>query len=457
MKKIYLDYAAATPIDPAALKAMLPWFGIIKKPVCFVRGQVRAAGGFGNPGSLHFFGQEAMAAVDEARGKIALILGADFREILFTGSATEANNLALRGVVKRHSVQNLGPKNSKNPRLTFCSSAQLSQSKSRRGALNPRIIVSSIEHESVLETARDLEKQTVEVIYLPADKRGLIDLNKLKSALNERTILVSIMHVNNETGVIQPIEKISNIIKEFRIQNSISYPLFHTDAVQSFSYLDCDVNKLGVDLMTLSAHKIYGPKGIGALYIKNLEFRMPRPLSLCESGASGQCSGKENHQNKNSLYPIITGGGQEFGFRSGTENTPLIVGFARAVELISNSRELENKRIADLKKYFWQGLKNVYSGSRLNGDWTQNFSPYILNVFFPDYSSQDFLTKMDLAGVAVSSGAACSARSYKPSHVLSALGFSEKRIKNSVRFSFGRFTDKAELKEVLKKIKQIKI
>ncbi|MBI5306086.1 aminotransferase class V-fold PLP-dependent enzyme [Candidatus Wolfebacteria bacterium] len=260
--KIYFDYAATTPMDPLVKKAMEPYF--------FEK--------FGNPSSIHSFGQEAMAIVDESREKIANIIGASpvggFQEIIFTGSATEANNLALRGIIKKFRIKNL---ELRDPLY------------SKSYILNPRIIVSAIEHESILETCRDLEKDGIEIIYLPVNKQGIVDLNKLKESLNERTILVSVMYANNEIGTIQPISAIAEIVKEFRIKNlefrnkknpqsSILnpqfYPLFHTDAVQAFQFLDCDINKLWVDLMTLSGHKIYGPKGIGLLYAKNLEFRI---------------------------------------------------------------------------------------------------------------------------------------------------------------------------------------
>lgn len=396
MKKIYFDYAATTPVDKEVLKAMAPYFS--EK--------------FGNPGSLHSFGQEAMKAIDESREKIAKTIGAEFRQIIFTSSATEANNLALCGVVKKFRIQNLEFKKS----------------------LNPRIIVSSIEHESILETCRDLEKEGIEVIYLPIDKQGLVDLEKLKNSLNERTILVSIMYANNEIGTIQPIAEIAKIIKNFK--GDKTYPLFHADAVQAFQFLDCDVSKLGVDLMTLSGHKIYGPKGIGLLYsrIKNAELRM---------------------QN---LSPIITGGGQEFGLRSGTENVPTIVGFAKAVELAVKNRKKETKRIGELADYFWQELKKIYSSAQINGNlWTSDVHrlPNILSIYFPNQRADNLLIKLDLTGIAVSSGAACSARAMKPSYVLKAIGLAEQKNKSSLRFSFGKFTTKKEIDEVIKIMKSV--
>jgi len=440
MKHIYLDYAATTPMDPEVEKAMRPYFS--KK--------------FGNAGSLHFFGQEAMSAVDDAREKIASSIGAQFREVIFTGSATEANNLALRGVLNSNKRQETRDKH--------------------------RIIVSVIEHESVLETARDLERDGIEVIVIPVSREGVVDLEKLKAALNERTILVSVMYVNNEIGSIQPIFEISEMIKERKLfsKKSVSeaerarfsvkpkergrepsgrtsgwasetpsfreesfrdiYPLFHIDAAQAFQYFDCDVNKLGVDLMTLSAHKIYGPKGIGALYVNN-ELRI------------------KNHENKNPaihnssfiIHPLVTGGGQEFGLRSGTENVPSIVGFAKAIELAAKERELNVKKIMNLRNYFWKELKKIAPRAELNG----GGSPHILNVYFPNIKSQDFLTRLDLEGIAASSGAACSARSLEPSYVITALGYSRERAEKSIRFSFGKFLSQKDIDFALMILKRI--
>ncbi len=469
MERIYLDYAATTPMDEEVKKAMAPYF----------------SDKFGNPSSLHSFGQEAMAAVDESREKIAQSINADFREIIFTGSATEANNLALRGVVKSVKRQMLNVK---------C----------------PRIIVSAIEHDSILETCRDLERENVEIIYLPVNKQGVVDLKKLKESLNERTVLVSIMYANNEIGTIQPITKIAKIIRNFRdelriknyelskknnIHNSSfmlhnSYPFLHTDAVQAFQFLNCDVNPstgelgvdpthnqvmCGVDLMTLSAHKIYGPKGIGVLYI-NSKLQNPNYKQIQNSMPTGRQAKFQI------LNPIVTGGEQEFGLRSGTENVPAIVGFAKAVKLVSNSRELENKRVKQLTDYFWRKLKKISPKAEVNGIMNAEVNgimnqelrimnqklknksiihnslfmlPNILNIYFPNQNAQDLLMALDLNGIAVSSGSACSARATKPSHVLKAIGLSDKKIKNSLRFSLGKFTTKEQINHALKIIKKI--
>lgn len=418
MKRIYLDCAATTPLDREVEKAMRPYFS--------------SSGKFGNPNSLHYFGQAARGAIDEAREKIAKVLGAlptgGFREIIFTGSATEANNLALRGILKSFRFQI-----------------------SRVEKEIPRIIVSAIEHESVLETARDLENEGAEVVYLPVNRHGRVDLRKLKEALNERTILVSVMYANNEIGVIQPIAEISSIIRNFRNSKGI-YPLFHTDAAQAFQFLNCDVNVLGADLMTLSAHKIYGPKGIGLLYARYLK-------SVTYD-----------------LKPVITGGGQEFGWRSGTENVPAIIGFARSIELAAKNREKETEKIAGLADYFWRELKKIYPGARLNnamadsakqfrhlavsssasrGGGNVSFLPNILNIYFSKQSAEELLIRLDLKGVAVSRGSACVSFSAKPSYVLAALGHPKKRINSSLRFSFGKFTTKEELVRTLKILRDI--
>jgi cysteine desulfurase len=397
--KIYLDYAATTPVEQAVLRAMKPYFS--EK--------------FGNAGSLHSFGQAAIAAVDRSRETLAGLIRAEFREIIFTGSATEANNLAIRGVVRQ------APKGR------------------GEGAGKPRIIVSSIEHESVLETARDLEKDGVEVLYLPVDKFGVVDLQKLKESLTEQTALVSVMYVNNEIGTVQPIVQIAKIIRDFRNHSPLAAgrgPLFHCDASQAFNYYDCAVHELGVDLMTLSSHKMYGPKGAAALYVRV--------------------------ENVSRLLPIMTGGGQEFGLRSGTENVPAIVGFAKAAEVAATMREKEAKRTAELRDHFWRGIKKIYPSAEINGTLdfhpqfsTSSSSPHILNVYFPSHEAQDILTRLDLAGIAASSGSACRSRALESSYVTLALGHAKARARSSVRFSFGRSTTKIELAHASKVLKKI--
>ena len=386
MEKIYLDYAATTPVDEKVEKAMRPYF----------------SASFGNAGSLHSFGRDAVTAIDSARDAVAQKIGADFRDVIFTGSATEANNLALRGIIKALGFRQLG-------------AGRLEPS-----GLAPKILVSSIEHESVLETARDLSAGGVEVVVLPVDGKGFVDLEKLESSLDERTVLVSVMYANNEIGTIQPVAEISKIIKKFDYKI-----LFHTDAVQAFQYLDCNVNMLGVDFLTLSAHKIYGPKGVGALFARNTD--------------------------STPLNPVITGGGQEFGLRSGTENVPSIVGFAKTVEITAEAREKEKKRVGELRGHFWRELKKIYPAAEINGIIDGNSTlPNILNICFPGYRAEELLIKFDEAGIAVSAGSACQSRSAKSSHVLQALGFSEERARSSIRFSFGRLTEEREIKEALK-------
>ncbi len=391
MRRYYFDYAAATPVDPAVEKAMRPYWSEI----------------YGNPGALHWFGQEASAAVFGARDRAAKILGCHYKEIVFTSGATEANNLALRGVLRG---------TFKNPK--------------------PKIIISAIEHESILETAEDLKRDGAETVFLPVSKRGIADLKKLKESLDERTVLVSVMSANNEIGTIQPISEIAKIVNDFRnrksqtnskflIPNS-SFPLFHTDAVQAFNYLDCDVQRLGVDLMTLSSQKIYGPKGAGLLYVKN-----PKNWNLS---------------------PLVTGGGQESGLRGGTEAVPLIIGLVKALEIASQKRIGEIKKIKTLQEYFWRKMKTIAPAVQLNGDWKSRL-PNNLNLYFPGQAGQDLLIKLDLAGFAVSPGAACSARICRPSHVLKALGCSDAQATGSLRITFGRQTKKSDVDKLLAALK----
>ncbi len=393
-ERIYLDHAATTPVSKAARKEMEPYF----------------AARFGNPSSLHSFGQEASAALDMAREKMARLVGAEFRQVIFAGSATEANNLALRGTIARIKDQGLRIK-------------------------EPKIIVSAVEHESVLETARDLAREGVEIVEIPVDKNGVVDLKKLEAALDENTIFVSVMYGNNVAGTIQPIREIAKTVREFREETRkkkqetnnyqlpiTNYPLVHTDAVQAFQYLDCDIKTLGVDMMTISSHKIYGPKGVGALV------------------ASGY-----------PLNPIVTGGGQEFGFRSGTENIPAIVGFVRAAEEAIKIQAKEAKRLGKLRECLWKKIKKAVPGAVRNTP-NKNTLPHILNAAFPN-ASKNLVARLDALGVAVSSGAACSTRSQEASYALLAMGIPEDIARRSIRFSLGRETTKKDAHKIGKIIK----
>lgn len=404
MQRIYLDNAATTSLDREVKKTMEPYFD----------------DAYGNPNSLHWFGQQARAAIDAARETIAGAIGARFREIIFTGSATEANNLALRGALGK-------------ARSTFTA---------LHGDRPMRIIISAIEHNSVLDTARELEKEGVEVVVIPVDARGFVDLQALADALDERTVLVSVMYANNETGSIQPIKEIAEIIRIFRQRAHALpyYPLFHIDAVQAFQFLDCSVDALGIDMMTLSAHKIYGPKGVGALYVRTMD--------------------SVTHMHDDRTYiigPRISGGGQEFGMRSGTENVPAIVGFAKAVELAKERRCDMTEQAARLRSIFWERLQSACFGVALNNPFAEGgaYLPNIVNVHFPGRKGGDLLIALDLQGVAVSSGSACAARSATPSHVLCALGYSSERAGESVRFSFGQHTTEADIAHAIEALVNI--
>lgn len=400
--RIYLDCAATTPIDAGVLAAMHPYL----------------SGTYGNPNSLHSEGQAAQAALDRAREVVREVIGrppaGGFREVIFTGSATEANNLALRGVIRRF--------------------------KERYPGLTPRLVVSAIEHESVLETAEDLRRAGVDVVVVPVGSDGRIDCDVLERALDERTALVSVMYANNEIGTIQPIADIAHRIAAFRdtenghASRSIDcvYPLFHTDAVQAFQWLSCDTAALGVDLMTLSAHKVYGPKGIGVLFKKDL--------------------GPDHTY----LAPLTSGGNQEFGMRAGTQNVAGAVGFAAALHGAVERREKEARRMGDLGERFIRKLHAAVPGIELNGVGQgrrrEDALPNIWNVSFPRHCAKDLVVRFDMEGIAVSAGAACASRAPHRSHVLAALGLSDERITNGVRFSFGKGTTVRSIDEAVRRI-----
>jgi cysteine desulfurase len=384
MKRIYFDYAATTPVDPRVLRAMQPYFN--KQ--------------FGNPGSLHTFGQEAITAIDQSREIIAKELGVDFREIIFTSSATEANNLALRGVVKQ----------------------------SKRA--NANMVISSLEHESIIETARDLGHEGIDVRIVPVDAHGVLDRVALRTMLDDHTILVSIMYANNEVGTMQSLAEVAKIIR-----GTAPHALFHTDAAQAFQYCNSNIGDLGVDMMTISSHKMYGPKGAGALYVR-----------------------AKSTKGVTALAPLLTGGGQEFGIRSGTENVPAIVGFAKALEIAGKMRTKEAKRVGALRVALWQGIQKIDPKASVNGFPNVTVDsptlPNILNVYFPNRSAEDIITLLDLRGVAVSSGSACRSRAATPSHVIAALGHTALRANASIRFSLGRGTTRADITGALRILRE---
>lgn len=381
IRKIYLDYAATTPLDKKVFKAMLP----------FLRTE------FGNPSSIHSFGQKAKKAIDEAREKVAKFLNCSPSEIVFTSSGTEADNLAIFGVIR--ALQ-------------------------RKGLSKLHIITSQIEYHGVLEPCHQLEKEGVKVTYLPVNREGIVNLEDFKKALRKNTVLVSIMYANNEIGTIQPIPEIAKIIRNFRNSKS-QFPIFHTDAVQAVNYLDCDVKKLGVDLLTLSAHKIYGPKGVGALYIKK---------------------GIE-------IEPQIFGGGHEGGLRSGTVNVAGIVGFGKAIEEIRNSKS-EIRRIKKLRDKLIDGILKNIPGVRLNGSRERRL-PDNVNISVSGVEGESMVIALDQKGIAVSTGAACSSRSPKPSHVLLALGLSPQQAHGSLRLTLGRDTTEKDIEKVLEVLPKI--
>ncbi len=393
MKQIYLDYAATTPLDPSVRRAMEPFL----------------ATHFGNPSSLHRFGQAALRAIDEARTVIANSLEVTFREIVFTSGATEANNLAIRGAVKHA--------------LAY----------KKKGPL--KIITSAIEHESVLETCRDLEPDTIEIAIIPVNREGFIDLEKLKASLDDQTVLVSVMYANNEIGTVQPLKEISDAIQIFKSKHSppqSPYPLFHADAAQAFNYLDCRPTNLGVDLLTLSAHKIYGPKGMGTLYLK--------------------------HDPKKNWLPVTattTGGGQERNLRSGTENVAAIVGFAEAVKVTISGQFKETARIRKLRDYLWKRLRMIVPELILHGP-LENRLPNNLSIGWPGVKGEELLIYLDLNGIAASSGSACNVRAAEPSHVLQALGYSAEKAREGLRISLGRLTTKAEIDKLCGMVLKLK-
>lgn len=407
-KRIYLDYAATTPVAPQILKAMKPYFSEI----------------YGNPFSAHWFGQKARQAIEKARKEIAEFLGCQPLEIIFTSGATESNNLAIKGIIKNIKHQ---------PRIKY-------------GANIPHIITSSIEHPCVLETCKSLEEDGLaEVDYLPVTKAGLIKVSDVEEAIKDNTVLVSIMYANNEIGTIQPIREIGKLIKNIRkTQKAVpQFPIFHTDAVQAINYLNCQVDYLGVDLLSISAHKIYGPKGVGALYIR--------------AGTS--------------ISRIQDGGEQEYKLRSGTHNTAGIVGLGEAISKINpvlNTGQprikpvpgqvqeygAKVKSILELKDKLINGVLKNIPGAKLNGSRIERL-PNNANFSFPGAEGEAILMALDLEGIAVSTGSACASESLEPSHVLIALGLKPEDAHSSIRVTLGKYTTEAEINKFLEVLPRI--
>ncbi len=363
-KPIYLDYQSTTPCDPRVVEKMMPYFTEV----------------YGNPHSRnHKFGWDSEDAVEKSRVQVASIIGASAKEIVFTSGATESNNLAIKGTLDFY------------------------------GKAKDHIITCTTEHKCVLDTCRILEQKGFKVTYLPVQKNGLIDLNKLEEAITDRTLLVSIMAVHNEIGVIQPLKEIGALCRKRGV-------FFHTDAAQAVGKIPLNVDEMNIDLMSISGHKLYGPKGIGALYIR----RKPRVRVLAQ----------------------INGGGQERGMRSGTLSPALCIGIGSACEIAQQEMDQENQRLTEFKNHFYNKLMEALPQVYLNGD-LQHRIPGNLNLSFAHVEGEGLM--MGIKELAVSSGSACTSASLEPSYVLKALGVGEELAHTSLRIGFGRFTTKEEV------------
>jgi cysteine desulfurase len=371
-RRIYLDNSATTPVDKDVLEAMMPYL----------------TNQFGNASSIHFFGQEARAAIDKARHQVAAAINSRPNEIIFTSGGTESNNLAIRG---------------------------LCQLNSKYGR---HIITSKIEHPAVKNVCEDLEKNGFEVTYLPVYENGIVRLEDIKNALREDTLLISIMAANNEIGTLQPIEEIGRFIKELTTGGRKIW--FHTDAVQAIGRIKIDVEELGLDLLSVSAHKIYAPKGIGGLYVR-------RGVRL---------------QNQN------LGGHQEREKRGGTESVPLIAAFGKACELAVSGLAGQSKRLAKFRDKLEQGIAERIDEIILNGDRISRL-PHLANISFKQIEGEALLINLDMQGVAISTGSACSSGTLEPSPVIRALGRDDELARGAIRFSFGKFNEEADVDYLL--------
>lgn len=373
MRQIYLDHAATTPIDPEVLREMLPFFNEI----------------YANPSSIYRLAQQAKGEIEKAREKVAKLINARPEEIIFTSGGTESDNMALKGIAYANKEK------------------------------GNHIITSKIEHHAVLNTCKWLEKQGFKVTYLPVDKYGVVEPDELKKNLTEKTILISIMHANNEVGTIEPILEMAKIARERGIY-------FHTDAVQTVGKIPVDVEKLGVDLLSLSGHKIYGPKGIGALYIRK----------------------------GTKIEPLIHGGHHEKDKRAGTENVPGIVGLGKACEIAIRKIPQEIERMKKLSDRLSKGIRREIDEVIFNGH-PEERVPGILNVCIKYVEGESMLINLDLEGIYVSSGSACTSGSLEPSHVLRAMGLPPEVAHGSLRFSMGRETKEEDIDKVIEVLSKI--
>jgi len=373
MKRIYLDYAATTPTRPEVVKAMLPYFSEI----------------FGNPSSIYSLGQEARGAIEEARVKVANLIGARDEEIVFTSGGTEADNFALKGVA-------------------FANEAR-----------GNHIITTPIEHPAVMETSKFLERRGFNITYLPVDGYGLVDPDDVKKAIIPETVLISVMHANNEIGTVEPIAEIGKIAKEAGVY-------FHTDAVQAAGHIPLNVAELGVDLLSISAHKLYGPKGVGALYIRK----------------------------GTKLVSFMHGGEQERRRRASTQNVAGIVGFGVAVALTPPEISREAERLISLRDHLIKGIFDGIDHVRLNGHPTKRL-PNNVNVSVDFVEGESMLLNLDLEGICASTGSACSSSVLEPSHVLLALGLSPEQAHGSLRLTLGKWTTKEEVERVVEVLPRV--
>lgn len=392
-RRIYLDNSATTPIDPVVVEAMMPFL----------------TDKFGNPSSIHFFGQEVRGAVDKARHQVAGLIGARPNEVVFTSGGTEANNLAIRGLIEaRVSRARVSSPHTKGH------TAGENQGVTRKD----HIITSSIEHSAVKNVCEDLEKQGYSVTYLPVYEDGVVRLADVEAAITEETILISIMTANNEIGTIQPVDEIGRLVRSLREAGQKIW--FHTDAVQAAGKILLDVEEIGCDLMSVSAHKIYAPKGVGALYVRR--------------GVR--------------LHPQNLGGHQERERRGGTESVPNIVAFGEACEIAKADLSDSSTRLRTLRDKFENGVGESIDGIIFNGHREKRLSN-ISNISFRSIEGEGLLINLDMQGIAVSTGSACSSGSLEPSPVIRALGHEDELARGAIRFSFGRFNTAEDVERVL--------